>query len=189
MTVKVLPSGRMTKPNIIGPSDHPNKKDIEFLIDQRMVWKKAKNFERADEVRKVLQDKYKVVLRDFGSSCEWKVDDYVQPKAPISDEWLIVSKVYAHFIPSGIRVDLSEEALWQAYIYETKGVGEGSLSIFSSAGVYNGYIVGKRYLDVTLSMWQDDIQEGLITKWEIINEITDPTIKTWIAKRLGVDNV
>jgi len=40
----------------------------------------------------------------------------------------------------------------------------------------NGYFVGKKWLNVTVSMWKEDIQKGLLFKQELYN---DPRLPHW----------
>jgi len=39
---------------------------------------------------------------------------------------------------------------------------------------WNGYIVGKHWMDVTVKMWNEDIKRGLLFKFELYQ---DPDLK------------
>jgi hypothetical protein len=55
-------------------------------------------------------------------------------------------------------LDFSESMLLEQFHNETYG------DIVSTT---NGYSVGKKWLNVTVEMWKQDIEEGLLFKWEI----------------------
>ncbi len=40
----------------------------------------------------------------------------------------------------------------------------------------NGYLLGKKWLNVTISMWKEDINKGLLFKEELYN---DPNLPEW----------
>jgi hypothetical protein len=47
------------------------------------------------------------------------------------------------------------------YEYESKGVGDLSIDVFNKT--VNGYMVGKKWLNVTVSMWKEDFdKKGLV---------------------------
>ena len=35
----------------------------------------------------------------------------------------------------------------------------------------NGYYIGKRYLNLTVTMWKEDIQKGLLRKQELYDDV------------------
>ena len=46
---------------------------IESLIEERKQARAAKNWARADEIRRILAEK-KVILQDAGSTTTWKIE-------------------------------------------------------------------------------------------------------------------
>lgn len=64
-------------------------------------------------------------------------------------------------------LDFSDEAAVELYNYESYG---GSLS------PKNGFGVGKKWLNVTVKYWRQDIQEGLLFKQELYS---DPMLPHW----------
>lgn len=63
--------------------------------------------------------------------------------------------------------DYSRAALEAAYDYESRGIDpDGSLraissGIFNASGVVNGYVYGKRLLNITIAQVKADIEAGL----------------------------
>ena len=46
---------------------------------------------------------------------------------------------------------------------------------------YNGYFVGKRWVDLTVSMWKEDIEKRLLFKSELYD---DPTLPNWFLNKV-----
>lgn len=63
--------------------------------------------------------------------------------------------------------DFSDEALIELYNYESYG---GRVS------PRNGYHVGKKWLNVTVAMWKEDIRDGNLFKKELYD---DPKFPHW----------
>lgn len=75
------------------------------------------------------------------------------------------------------QYDFSEEALQEMYEYESTGKGNLAAGIFSFEKI-NGYYVGKRFLNITVSMWFDDMEfMGWYTQLKILYE--DPAFPWW----------
>ena len=69
--------------------------------------------------------------------------------------------------------DWSDEAQDEFYLYESRGQGREKLAM----GVItldmvrpNGYNIGKRWMEVTVSMWIEDIRRGTLFAWELYEE-------------------
>lgn len=45
----------------------------------------------------------------------------------------------------------------------------------------NGYFVGKKYMDVTLKMWREDLKIGILFKNELYD---DPDIPDWFLDKV-----
>lgn len=70
-------------------------------------------------------------------------------------------------------VDFSEEALIEMYRHET--YGEKILT------TNNGYVLGKKWMGVNVSMWKEDISKGYFFKYELYQ---DPTYPHWWLDRV-----
>lgn len=70
-------------------------------------------------------------------------------------------------IASDWDCDFSEEALYEFFIKESLGKGDFNQQdgIFLCDKKLNGYAVGKRWLDITVAMWKEDIQNGWIKEY------------------------
>ena len=77
--------------------------------------------------------------------------------------------------------DFSDEAAKAMFDYESKGIGDLSMSIFSREKL-NGYAVGKHWMDVTVSMWKDSLKTGHLIIKELLNDGYDERF----LKRVGV---
>ena len=64
--------------------------------------------------------------------------------------------------------DFSEKAAKEMFDYESRGIGNLENSLFNNN--LNGYFYGKRVLDITVSMWREDLPKGLIFKEELYKD-------------------
>ena len=58
--------------------------------------------------------------------------------------------------------DFSEEMMLELYYSESYG---------DKVSDNNGYYIGKRYLNLTVSMWKEDIEKGYLFKHELYDDI------------------
>ena len=71
------------------------------------------------------------------------------------------SDLYKRFSNPELKcLDFSEEAIKELYVYESKGKGNANIhdryiEYFLTGRKQNGYAVGKRNLDLTISMWKE----------------------------------
>lgn len=95
----------------------------------------------------------------------------------ISKKFRKISEIYKIF---GIhpKSDFSQKALEEAFIYESMGIGDEDYRIFSKK--INGYVLGKKWLNVTISMWYEDIKEGILFEEEVYADGKYP--KWWLDK-------
>lgn len=87
--------------------------------------------------------------------------------------------LYRHFVrdfESGL--DFSDEMLFEMYEHESKGVGKCSPS--------NGYYHGKKWLNVTVAMWREDIKLGNLFLFELYEDSAYPH---WWLDRIFKDSV
>ncbi len=76
----------------------------------------------------------------------------------LSKQFLKQCELYKRFAREYPTADFSDKAKEEMYLYESKGIGDLELGLFS--GNMNGYFIGKRNLDITVSMWKDDMKNG-----------------------------
>jgi hypothetical protein len=103
----------------------------------------------------------------------------------ISKRWLRMAEVYILFTrEKRIRwlpekkyevyeytpeLNFSEKAKEEAYLFESSGIGNLEEKIFSD-DKSNGYLYGKRMMDITVKMWKEDIPKGLLFLYELYND-------------------
>ncbi len=56
------------------PASKPLEKEVQDLLDEREKARKSRDFKRADEIRKLLKDKYNVALEDTSEGVRWHKD-------------------------------------------------------------------------------------------------------------------
>lgn len=85
----------------------------------------------------------------------------------ISKKFLRMSEIYKLFCPNHLIVDFSEKSLIQQYQSESLG-GQHKFAYSTriNAETYNGYAVGKHFMDLTVKMWKEDI--NLSDKYETL---------------------
>lgn len=70
--------------------------------------------------------------------------------------------------------DYSEESMRELNLQESHGLGLCKCN--------NGYYIGKRYMDVTVKMWREDIRDGILFKSELYEDEKYP--HWWLDKVL-----
>lgn len=63
--------------------------------------------------------------------------------------------------------DYSHNSMVELYLYESRGEGHPDK--------LNGYYVGKRWLNVYVDMWRQDIEDGILFKFELYYSGRFPT--------------
>jgi hypothetical protein len=76
-----------------------------------------------------------------------------------------MAEVYKLFSDRG---DFSEKSLLEMYNYESRGIGDLEQGLFCNN--WNGYYLGKKNLNITVSMWKEDIKTGLLHMVELYND-------------------
>lgn len=69
--------------------------------------------------------------------------------------------IYRYFGGDDEKLDYSEEAANEMYQFETNGKGNLRMGLFNGDR-YNGYAVGKHWMDATIKMWIQDIRDGVL---------------------------
>jgi len=96
-------------------------------------------------------------------------------------KWRNIAEMYKHFAKDWNHVcDFSEKAAEEMFIHESTGKGSLSVSTKRDNGLYNGYMVGKHWMDATIKMWKQDLPKGLL----FITELRDAYPMWWLRKVL-----
>ena len=99
----------------------------------------------------------------------------MQPRKPVSKRFLRMAAIYRVFADSWSRtLDFSDGALQSLYGRESYG---------ATLSANNGYAVGKQYLNLQVTMWREDIRDGLLAKWELYEDARFP--HWWLDSVLG----
>ena len=85
--------------------------------------------------------------------------------------------IYRYF--GHLNLDYSEKAAIEMFLFESQGTGNLELGLFDCT---NGYANGKRWMDVTVAMWQEDIAAGLLYLDELYNESSLRPFHWWLDK-------
>ena len=81
-------------------------------------------------------------------------------------------KLYVHFSKDWIEcLDYSEDSMLELYYSESYG---------DDVSDNNGYYIGKKYLNLTVSMWKEDIKLGYLFQCELYNDSNFPN--EWLDK-------
>ena len=83
-------------------------------------------------------------------------------------------RVYAYYrrhslIPRWCMAAFDLHALQAFHVYESTGVLPKQCKTFTDFSKSNGYANGKWVAKLTHDMIKEDLQEGLITKWELVS--------------------
>jgi hypothetical protein len=87
--------------------------------------------------------------------------------AKLSKKWKEKAKLYRRFADENKELDWSDEAAAEMYLYESYGIvptwtGDWHYYDRRINGLYNGYFVGKHWLDVSIAMWKEDLRDKLL---------------------------
>lgn len=94
----------------------------------------------------------------------------------IGKKWRRMAEIYKRFAVDYPNVDLSEEAAMAMYRHETFG------DAMPETDIINGYQLGKKWMDVTISMWKEDILQLSL----LVKELQDDGFPDWFLERVGV---
>jgi hypothetical protein len=96
-----------------------------------------------------------------------------QPK--ISEKWRRMADMYRRFAVDYPAADWSEEAALAMYLHESTGAPMPDARS-------NGYALGKKWMDVTVAGWKEEIpQMGLL-----VSELQADGYPDWFLERVGV---
>lgn len=86
------------------------------------------------------------------------------------------AEIYKKF--SRDSFDFSETALKEMYLHDS--LGKPDISIENTT---NGFFIGKFWMSVTINMWKEDINDGLLKKEELLNDFPE-----WFINKVINDN-
>jgi len=79
-----------------------------------------------------------------------------------------MSQIYKHFSKDWKHcLDYSEESMLELYYSESYG---------DSVSDNNGFYIGKKWLNVFVDMWKEDLKKGFLFKFELYE---DPDLPDW----------
>lgn len=91
-----------------------------------------------------------------------------------------MSELYRRFSKDWQHIlDYSDQSLLELFLSESYGT--------EIHNELNGFYVGKKWLNVTTSMWLQDIEQGLLFKQELYQ---DPNLPHWFLDKIfGIESV
>jgi len=100
--------------------------------------------------------------------------EVVELMAKPSTKWRRIQPIYQYFAGESEVLDFSDDAAVAMFLWESRGEGDLRLGLFQQTGdKYNGYAVGKHWMDVTVAMWNTDIRERILCRYELYEEFPD----------------
>ncbi|MCP5019644.1 MAG: hypothetical protein GY938_30825 [Ketobacter sp.] len=94
-----------------------------------------------------------------------------------SKKWRRMATMYKRFAQDWPRADFSDAAAVAMYNRENG-------SPLPQTERTNGYALGKKWMEVTLAMWREDIAIDLLS----IQELLDDDFPEWFLKKTGIMN-
>jgi hypothetical protein len=94
----------------------------------------------------------------------------------IGKNWLKMTEIYRRFAAGHPLVDLSEDAAIAMYRHETFG------EPMPEANQINGFELGKKWMDITVAGWREEIPQLGLT----VQELQADGYPDWFLKRVGV---
>lgn len=94
----------------------------------------------------------------------------------ISTKFISMSNIYKLFCDKKTTcLDFSRRSLEDQYSFESTGSPRVCYSDKNEDGLFNGYAVGKHLMDVTIAMWLEDIESNILTKYDLMVDLTFPS--------------
>ena len=96
-------------------------------------------------------------------------------KRKISGKWLRMAEMYKRFASDYKCADFSDDAAMAMYLHESTGAPLPDPKT-------NGYALGKKWMDVTVAAWKEEIpQMGLL-----VSELQADGYPDWFLEQIGV---
>ena len=90
-----------------------------------------------------------------------------------------MAEMYKKFVPLGVTCTFTEQDAQEVFTKESTGKGSLAHNVFG-VPPYNGYWVGKHWMDITIGMWNEDLGKTLFRC-----ELEGSYPKWFLAKVLG----
>lgn len=84
----------------------------------------------------------------------------------ISKKWIRISQIYRTFCPKEDCYDFGPISEENMFLFESTGKPKLNLTDKLN-GKFNGFLVGKHWMDATIKMWKEDIDSGLLSKKDL----------------------
>lgn len=85
----------------------------------------------------------------------------------ISKKWRKMGELYKQFCPKEECYSFNETSAERMFLFESTGHPKMNLTDKDDNGKFNGFLVGKHWMDATIKMWREDIENGLLLKSEL----------------------
>lgn len=85
----------------------------------------------------------------------------------VTNKWKRMGEIYKRFCPIEDCYDFGKQSEINMFLFESTGNPKLCLTDKSENGKFNGYLVGKHWMDVTIEMWREDIVECLLSRKEL----------------------
>lgn len=96
----------------------------------------------------------------------------------IGKNWWRMADIYRRFAIDCKDADFSDSAALAFYRYETFGIS------LPKADRLNGFELGKKWMDITIAMWKEDIATLGVSVKELQEDYPD-----WFLERVGILNL
>lgn len=98
-----------------------------------------------------------------------------------SKNWRRMEPIYRYFGEGNDNLDFNEASAVESYLFETHGTGNLKQGVFAPGqSRFNGFAIGKHWMDVTIKMWLQDLQDGILRLEELYEEF--PQWHWWLDK-------
>ncbi len=107
----------------------------------------------------------------------------------ISKKYKKIADGYLYFSKSYTNIDVSEKAMQDMHSFETFGFPRIKYNEIQENGKYNAYAIGKHWMDVTIAMWREDIINGNLIKFELLDDPEIPEFVKTIIPKLPIEKL
>lgn len=84
----------------------------------------------------------------------------------ITKKWMLMATIYQKFCPNEDCYDFGPVSAERMFLFESTGLPKLIL-IDKVGGKFNGFLVGKHWMDATIKMWKEDIDNGLLSRKDL----------------------
>ena len=91
-----------------------------------------------------------------------------------------MSEIYRRFCPQESCYDFS--LMSERQMFEFESTGNPKLNLTNRInGKFNGFLVGKHWMDATIKMWREDINNGNLSRKDLENEFPE-----WFLNKINI---